>query len=360
MKSIFTFEQLGKQLGWNNTLAQYFTAFEAQGFDAGRIAIENKNNYVIFSIYGELKGEISGRLQYTANSEADFPKVGDWVVMQVFDDQAIIHEVLPRTTRFTRKAAGKRNEEQIIASNIDYLFIVQSADQNYSLRRMERYLVMANEGGIAPVIVLSKTDLANDWKQKLTDFEAIAPDVPVVAVSNDPAIGYVALKPWMQSGKTVAVVGSSGVGKSTLINHLLDTQQQVTQTIRSKDAKGKHTTTRREMFITQNGGVLIDTPGMRELQLWESSSGLEQTFADIEALAEGCHFSDCSHSSEIKCAVLEALENETLSEERYRSYLKLQKEAQYLESTADFLREKDARFKVIQKAYRQKMKHHKK
>ena len=360
MKSIFTFEQLGAQLGWNDTLAHYFADFEAQGFEAGRIAIENKNNYVVFSIYGELKGEISGRLQYTAGSEADFPKVGDWVVMQVFDNQAIIHEVLPRFAKFTRKAAGKRNEEQIVATNIDYLFVVQSADQNYNLRRMERYLVMANQGGITPVIVLSKVDLVDDYKQKLADFQGVAPDTSAVAVSTDLAIGYTALEQWMQPGKTVAVVGSSGVGKSTLINYLLNAQQQATQTVRSKDAKGKHTTTRREMFVTQNGGILIDTPGMKELQLWESADGLEQAFADIEGLAQDCHFSDCSHSSEIKCAVLEALEDGTLPEERYQSYLKLQKEAQYLESTADFLREKDARMKVMQKAYRQKMKHHKK
>nr|WP_299453856.1 ribosome small subunit-dependent GTPase A [uncultured Microscilla sp.] len=349
MKSTFTLEQLG----WNNHFMQHFTNSEAQGFEAGRVAIENKNNYTIFSSQGELKGEISGRLQYTAHSEADLPKVGDWVSMQVFDQQAIIHGVLPRSTVFTRNAAGKRNQAQVIAANIDDLLIVQSADQNYNLRRLERYLVMAAEGGIAPVVVLSKVDLATDWQQKMEELQSFDADLPVVPVSNTSAIGYKALSQWIKPGKTLAVVGSSGVGKSTLINHLLGTSQQATQTVRDKDDKGKHTTTRREMFITQNGSILIDTPGMRELQLWESKQGIGQVFTDIEALAQDCHFGDCSHTNEIKCAVLAALDSGELSEERYQSYLKLQKEADYLESSADFLRKKDARMKMIQKAYRQ-------
>lgn len=349
MNSIFTLEQLG----WNPTFNQYFANLEAQGFDVGRIAIENKNNYVIFSSYGELKGEISGRLQYTANAEADLPKVGDWVAMQVFDQQAIIHQVLPRATVFARNAAGKRNEAQVVATNIDQLLIVQSADQNYNPRRLERYLVMAAEGGIAPIVVLSKADLANDWQQKVEGLQSLDNQVPVVAVSHDDSIGYGALLPYVQPRQTIAVVGSSGVGKSTLINYLVGNPQQLTQEVRHKDAKGKHTTTRREMLLTNNGGILIDTPGMRELQLWESQEGITQVFTDIETLSEDCHFSDCSHTSEIRCAVLAAVENGDLSEERYQSYLKLQKEANYLESHADFLREKNARMKGIQKAYRQ-------
>ncbi|OJJ18624.1 ribosome small subunit-dependent GTPase A [marine bacterium AO1-C] len=356
MKTNFTFEQLG----WNNHFSQYFTPLQAQGFEAGRIAIENRNNYVVLSTYGELKGEISGKLQYTAQSEAEFPKVGDWVVMQVFDQQAIIHEVLPRQTKFTRRAAGKANEEQVVATNIDALLIVQSVDQNYSLRRLERYLVMAYEGNIEPVIVLSKVDLADDLPQKLQEVSTVAPEVPLLTVSNQTTDGYKALENWLPPQKTIAVVGSSGVGKSTIINHLLGESKQETQAIRSKDAKGRHTTTRREMHITSTGNILIDTPGMRELQLWENQDGLSQTFADIEALAEQCHFKDCKHITEIKCAVLKAIEEGTLTEARYQSYLKLQRETAYLEASTDFIREKNERFKRIQKAYRQQMKHHKK
>lgn len=355
MKTIFTFEQLG----WNNSYAQNFAKFQEQGFEAGRIAIENKNNYVILSTYGELKGQISGKLQYTTSSEAELPKVGDWVVMQVFDDQAIIHEVLPRQAKFARNAAGKRNEEQIIATNIDYLLIVQSADQNYNLRRLERYLVMAYEGNIEPVIVLSKVDLTDDLEQKLLEIKEIAPETLILTISNQTELGYQALENWIMPQKTIAVVGSSGVGKSTLINHLLDEAKQETQAARSKDARGRHTTTRREMHLTPQGSILIDTPGMRELQLWENQDGLQHTFSDIEELASQCHFKDCSHTSESKCAVLKAIDEGELTETRYQSYLKLQRETAYLNANADFLREKNARFKQIQKDYKQKMKYHK-
>ena len=355
LKTNFTFEQLG----WNNHFSQYFTPLQTQGFEVGRIAVENRNNYVVLSNCGELRGEVSGKLQYTAQSEAELPKVGDWVAMQVFDEQAIIHEVLPRQTKFTRRAAGKVNEEQVIATNIDTLLIVQSADQNYNLRRLERYLVMAYEGNIEPVVVLSKVDLANDLPQKLQEISKVAPDVPVLMVSNQTTDGYKTLEDWLPLHETIAVVGSSGVGKSTIINHLLGESKQETQAIRSKDSKGRHTTTRREMYITSQGNILIDTPGMRELQLWENQEGLSQTFADIEALAEQCHFKDCKHIAEVKCAVLQAIEEGTLSEARYQSYLKLQRETAYLEASTDFIREKNERFKRIQKAYRQHMKHHK-
>ena len=356
MKTNFTLTQLG----WNHHFSQYFSAEPSSGFEAGRIAVENKNNYVILSTHGVLQGEVSGKLQYTSQTEAELPKVGDWVVMQVFDQQAIIHEVLPRQTKFTRGAAGKANEEQIVATNIDALLIVQSVDGNYNLRRLERYLVMAYEGKIEPVIVLSKVDLANDLPQKLQEVSTVAPGVPLLAVSNQTAQGYEALESWLPSQKTIAVVGSSGVGKSTIINHLLGESKQDTQGIRSKDSKGRHTTTRREMYLTSQGNILIDTPGMRALQLWENQEGLSQTFADIEALAKQCHFKDCRHITEVKCAVRKAVEEGVLTEARYQSYLKLQRETAYLESSTDFLREKNARFKQIQKAYRQKMKHHKK
>jgi ribosome biogenesis GTPase len=277
--------------------------------------------------------------------------------MSVFEleQKAIIHEVLPRISIFSRKVTGKKLEEQIIATNINVLFIVQSLDAGFNLRRLERYLVMAHESGAKPVIVLNKADLCKDLPEKLAQVKQILPDTPVVALSGLKETGLDQLEPFMQPGTTIAFTGSSGVGKSTIINKLSGTEIQETSAVREIDAKGRHTTTRRELIILSNGAILIDTPGMRELQLWNASEGLEDTFADIAQLSSDCRFSDCTHTVEKSCAIIEAINREELTPERYNSYMKLQKELAYLSVQQDqrsFLALKQ-KTKRIHKQYKQ-------
>ncbi|QHT68018.1 ribosome small subunit-dependent GTPase A [Rhodocytophaga rosea] len=344
-------------LGFSSHFEQHFLPFQQQGFAVGRIATENKNQYTIFSESGILQGEVSGKLLFTANSPADFPKTGDWIVMSVFEQEqkAIIHEVLPRISTFSRKVTGKKVEEQIIAANINLLFIVQSLDANFNLRRLERYLVMAHESGAKPVIVLNKVDLCKNLTEKLTQVKQISQDTPVVALSGLKETGLEQLEPFMQPGVTIAFTGSSGVGKSTIINKLLGSAIQETSEVREVDAKGRHTTTRRELIVLPNGTILIDTPGMRELQLWNASEGLDDTFADIADLSSNCRFSDCTHTVEKGCAVIEAINQEELPMERYNSFMKLQKELAYLAVQQDqrsllAIKQRDKR---IHKQYRQ-------
>ncbi|MFQ5605040.1 MAG: ribosome small subunit-dependent GTPase A [bacterium] len=321
-------------LGWNESLTKEFAAFENKGLEAGRVAVENQDRYLVQTAHGEYHAEITGKLMFQAASPADWPKVGDWVVLSLFEEErkAIIHEILPRKSKLSRKEAGKRIEEQVLAANIDVIFIVQSLDNNFNLRRIERYLVMVYESQAQPVILLNKLDLDANFKERVNEVKRTVSNVPVMAVSAENNQGMASLKNSIKSGCTYAFIGSSGVGKSTLINKLLGADVQPTTEIRQKDGRGRHTTSRRELFVLPQGGCVIDTPGMRELQLWHSEDGVEQVFSEIEQLASQCHFSDCSHTSEIKCAVLQAVANGEIESSRYLSYVKLQKELAYLES----------------------------
>jgi ribosome biogenesis GTPase len=346
-----------KTLGWNDFFEDAFRSYRESGFSAGRVAIEHKSRYVVYAQPGELSAEVTGKLLYVANSAADLPKVGDWVVISIFDgdDGAIIHEVLPRRTKFSRQAAGKRSGEQVLAANIDVIFIVQGLDHNFNLRRLERYLVMVYESKAQPVIILNKADLCEDVEMKVNAVKSIAGAAEIFAVSAETGAGVEALQNFLGEGKTAAFVGSSGVGKSTLINRLSGREIQKTAAVRESDSRGRHTTSRRELFLLPQGGLLIDTPGMRELQLWSAGEGFGETFADIETLAEQCHFADCTHTQEIKCAVQAALENGSLAQERYQSYRKLQKELAYLELQQDKngLLEKKRRDKQLHKMIKQ-------
>ncbi|MFQ5637944.1 MAG: ribosome small subunit-dependent GTPase A [bacterium] len=328
-----------EKLGWDAHFEKSFEPFRNDGYEAGRIAVESKDRYVIQTKFGEVTGETSGKLRFTAESNADLPKVGDWVALTYFENEkkAIIHNILERKTKFSRKVAGKRTEEQIIASNIDVVFVVQSLDLNFSVRRLERYLVMVSESKARPVIVLNKSDLCDRVKNKLAEVKDLGKDVPILPMSAKTGQGLRKLKSFIKEGLTFAFVGSSGVGKSTLINKIMGEDVQATAEVR-KDSKGRHTTAQRELIILPKGGCLIDTPGMRELQLWHSEEGLNEAFEDVEKLARHCHFSDCSHKQEKRCAVLDAVETGALPQERYESYLKLQKELHRVESQRDTLR----------------------
>ncbi|WP_020528554.1 ribosome small subunit-dependent GTPase A [Flexithrix dorotheae] len=323
-------------LGWNNFFQQQINE-ENKGFEIARVAIQNKNNYILFSPNGELQGELSGKIQFTADDPSDLPKVGDWVLIIPFDGEkkAIIHEVLERKTKFSRKLPGSTTTEQIIATNLDLIFLVQGLDHNFNPRRLERYLMLARESGAEPVVILSKADLCENVEEKLKIIGKVAPNTKVFAVSVVSEKGLEEVKNLVHPGKTIAFTGSSGVGKSTLINWIAGEEIMETQEVREDDSRGRHTTTRREMILLENGGILIDTPGMRELQLWNAEEGFEQTFAEIEDLAAACKFQDCTHTVEKGCAVLAALEKGEMDVARYNSFLKLQREMDYLNASQD-------------------------
>ncbi|MBP3041272.1 ribosome small subunit-dependent GTPase A [Bacillaceae bacterium Marseille-Q3522] len=326
----------------------------------GRVAMEHKNLYKVWTEAGELLCEISGKLSYTATERADYPAVGDWVVLhaRIAESRGTIYAVLPRKSKFSRKTAGLTTDEQIIAANIDTVFLVQSLNEDLNLRRIERYLLLTWESGANPIIVLTKSDLCGNLPEILEKIETVALGVTVIPISVFANENLAELTPFLQKGKTIALLGSSGVGKSTLTNFLLHEERQAVQSIREADGKGKHTTTHRELFLLPQGCVLIDTPGMREIQLWDSEEGISQTFADIEELASKCRFRDCKHEEEPGCAVKEAIAKNRLSEERFLSYKKLLRELAFLERKQD-RREKaneKKRWKNITKETRQKQK----
>jgi ribosome biogenesis GTPase len=343
-----------ESFGWNDFFASSFAPYAGEGYSAGRIAIQHKTNYVLYTAHGELRGEVAGKIHYLAHGSRDFPAVGDWVVIRSRPQEgtATIYDVLPRKSKFSRKVAGEKTEEQVIAANLDTVFLVTGLDGNFNLPRIERYLVLAWESGAMPVIVLNKADLCDDVDERVRQVEAIALGVPVLAISAARDEGLDELLDHLGPGRTGALLGSSGVGKSTIINHLLGKEILKTQEVRQGDDRGKHTTPRRELILLNNGGLLMDTPGMRELQLWGSAESIEETFEDIEALAAQCRFNDCQHDTEPDCAVRDALENGTLEERRWNNYLKLKKELAYQhrkENQAAALAEKE-RWKKIHAA----------
>lgn len=282
-------------------------------------------------------------MRYSALGRCDFPAVGDWVVLDDFKVQpndldsqvAVIQAVLPRSSKFSRKSAGKTTEEQIIATNIDTVFLVNALNLDFNVRRIERYLTLAWESGATPVIVLSKADISEDLQEKVQEVEASAIGVPVHPVSCITGEGIDELKRYVKPGQTVALLGSSGAGKSTLVNQLMGLEVQKTKEVREADSRGRHTTTSRELFLLPEGGLLIDTPGMRELQLYGTGDGLYDTFEDIYEYVSHCRFSDCLHETEPGCEIQRAISEGQLAEERYESFKKLQREANYISRKAN-------------------------
>ena len=315
----------------------------------GRITLQEKGMYRIRTITGEQKALVSGKFQFDAQLVSDYPAVGDYVMVSCADpDTAIIHQVLPRRSLFVRKAAGTSKTEQVVAANIDTVFLCMSLNNDFNLRRLERYLAVAWESGASPVVVLTKADLCADLSQKQREVESIAMGVDILTTSAMESDGYRQITPYITEGRTVAFVGSSGVGKSTLINRLLGGERLATGGLRNDD-KGRHTTTHRELLFLPGGAMVIDTPGMRELGMWNAASGVEQTFGDIEELAARCRFRNCSHTSEPGCAVRAAIRSGDLDGGHWLSYQKLKNENSYAADSESYLAAKEKKFKEISK-----------
>ncbi len=344
--------------GWNSVLESHLDENEV----LARLTAVHRSEYLAVSHLGELRLQNSGKFENQDNPPN--PSVGDWVkVTPPYLDEnnklsSLLLSVLPRKTFLSRLAPGSKISEQVIASNIDIIFIATSANQEFSLSRIQRYLVLTQNGGIQPVILLTKSDLCQDVEIYTRQIRNALPNIPVSTVSTLKKEGFDELKPYLKAGTTVLVVGSSGVGKSTLINHLIGKNIQETQTIRDGDSKGRHTTTSREMFLAQFGGVIIDTPGLREIQVVGTEEDLNVVFSEIEMLSKSCRFADCKHESEPNCAIQKALTKGTLSKESFNNFKKLQKELAYTARKLDKSLESNTkkRWKQIHKNMRQRKK----
>lgn len=317
------------ELGWNDSFAQAFAPLAAEGCVPARVTLELKGYCEVTGETGARLGECSGKFIHGAKAPADYPAIGDWVAVtpQPGDAQRVaIHAVLPRKTKFSRRAAGTEVVEQIVAANVDTVFLVSALDGNHHLHRLERYLACAWASGAEPVVIMNKADLSENEVEPLKrEIADVAPKVPIFVISAQTRRGLKALAPYLQPGRTIALLGSSGVGKSTLINRLMGEKIQFTQEVREADNKGRHTTTQRELLITPDGAIIIDTPGMREIQPWDATAGLASAFEDVAAIAACCKFRDCQHTVEPGCAVRAALEDRSLDLLRWQGYLRMQR-----------------------------------
>lgn len=337
-----------RKYGFNVIFEAYVAEYPA--LTPARVILQEKDLYRIVTAHGEQPAVVSGKFRYEAQTVSEYPAVGDFVMVEHAGEEgnAVIQAILPRKSVFTRRAAGTSNREQVVAANIDTVFICMSLNNDFNVRRLERYLSVAWDSGASPVIILTKADLCDDLDQRLREVESVALGVEIAVTSSLSENGTDALKPYLKEGKTASFIGSSGVGKSTLINRLMGIDKLATNGLRNDD-KGRHTTTHRELVLLENGALVIDTPGMRELGMWGADSGIDTTFADIEALALGCKFKNCTHTSEPGCAIIAAIEDGSLSEERYRSYTKLSAENAYAEDSESYLAAKSKKFKEIAK-----------
>ncbi len=326
-----------KDLGWNPYFEKRLSEKNRQNSEPARVTEELKGFYRLCARNGEFLAQVAGKVRFHASGRGDFPAVGDWVAIETRpeEDRATIQFILPRRTKLSRKAARRAIDEQVLAANVDTVFIVAALNQELNLRRIERYIALVWESGARPVVLLNKSDLCVDVSPVATEVQCAAPGVAVHALSGVTGAGLAALACYLAPGQTAAFIGSSGVGKSTLINALLGTASQAVKPVREGDDRGRHTTTSRQLFLLPAGGIVIDTPGMRELQLWDAEDGLPQAFDDIERLVPLCKFRDCRHQSEPECAVQRAIDDGDLDPKRLANYRKLQAEIRFIEGKRD-------------------------
>jgi ribosome biogenesis GTPase len=335
-------------LGFNEWFMEKLSESGKTDYHIARVTSVNKGSYIVRHENGEVFSELAGEFMFSLGSQIDYPVVGDWVFVRYYnnDTLAIIHDLLPRKTMLRRKAAGKKIDYQMIASNIDTAFIVQSCDFNFNIRRLERYLVMINDGHIDPVILLSKSDLVSreDLDSRVSEIRRTGIKCEIIPYSADTGSGVSRLKQVLRPGLTYCLLGSSGVGKTTLINYLIGRDALKTNLVREKDSRGRHTTSRRQLVVLDQGAMLIDTPGMRELGNIGVDSGIEVSFADIHEISKSCRFNDCTHAHEAGCSVLEAVKDGRIDEAHYQDYMKLNKESEHYQMSYLEKRRKDKEF----------------
>ncbi len=350
-----------EDLGFDDWFKEESGIFPDSAYEIARVSAVDKNKFVLINEEANVVAEVTGKLIYGAACQLDFPTVGDWVKVQYFDDRtfAVINSIFPRKSLLKRKIAGDKVEFQAIGANIDFAFIIQASDYDFNISRLERYLITVREAGIKPIICISKADLisVDDLNQKISDIKNISFSEDIIAFSNFLGQGLNEIISIIKTGKTYCLLGSSGVGKTTLLNNLIGEDLYETDSVRIKDGKGKHVTTRRQLIVLKDGGIIIDTPGMRELGSIGASIGISETFADIYILAEDCKFKNCTHMVEPGCKILEGVKNGSLNKKHYQNFIKLRKESEYYEMTYQEKRKKDQSFG---KFIKQAMKHNKK
>ena len=347
-----------EDLGYNDTFEKLRTENNLEDFEIGRVIAEHRERYIVKCERGEFEAEITGNLRFSAKSREDFPAVGDWVsLINADSDFAIIHCIFPRLSILSRQAVGKFGERQIIATNIDFALLIQAVDRDFSVNRLERYLTVCYSSKVSPIIVLTKTDLIESQylKKIIETINLRIRNIPVYAISNETKEGYESFRGLLKKGKTYCMLGSSGVGKSTLMNNLAGRELMKTNSISTSTRKGRHITSHRELTVIEGGGILIDNPGMREIGIIDSADGLETAFDRIARFSKNCKFANCTHTGEIDCAVIEAVEKGEIDRKSYENFLKIEREKEHFDRTVAEKRKREKTFGKMVKNFKNDM-----